>query len=165
MASTRANTPQVSNKIDPWDPRIQAIVQSIRETPLDNLRAAVSGCIPFDLQPSVNFINSLSAGQQADIFKACLIVFLLSNSHIVPREIQLQAALASLAGYDSKLISGTGTGKTLTIALPHLLRPERVSLVVSPLKRLQVTQVRVSTHLPVLVIESSGRSRRSKNGG
>jgi superfamily II DNA/RNA helicase len=84
---------------------------------------------------------------------------------MVPRNIQLQAALASLAGYDSKLISGTGTGKTLTIALPHLLQPDRVSLVVSPLKHLQVTQVRVSTHLPIFVIESSGRSRHSKDGG
>ena len=155
----------MSNKIDPWDPQIQAIVQSIRETPLNNLRAAVSECIPFELQPTVDFINSLSAGQQADIFKACLIVFLLSNGHMVPRKIQLQAALALLAGYDSKLISGTGTGKTLTIALPHLLQPDRVSLVVSPLKRLQVTQVRISTRLPVLVIKSSGRSRRSKDGG
>ena len=159
------NTPQMSHKIDPWDPHIQTIVQSIRETPLDNLRAAVSEWIPFELRPAVDFVNSLSADQQADVFKACLIVFLLSNSHMVPRKIQLQAALASLAGRDSKLISGTGSGKTLTIALPHLLQPDRVSLVISPLKRLQVTQVRGSTRLLVLVIEISGRSQHSKDGG
>jgi hypothetical protein len=57
MASTRANTPQVSNKIDPWGPRIQAIVQSIQETPVNNLQAAVSDCIPFDLQPSVDKLS------------------------------------------------------------------------------------------------------------
>jgi hypothetical protein len=91
--------------------------------------------------PPADFIQSLTAGDQAEVYKACLLVFLISGSRIVPRKLQLLAALATLAGYDSEVISGTGTGKTLAMAIPHLLHPEHVSLIVSPLKRLEVTQV------------------------
>jgi superfamily II DNA/RNA helicase len=55
--------------------------------------------------------------------------------------LQLLAALATLQGNDSEVISGTGTDKTLAMAIPHLLHPERVSLIASPLKYLEVTQV------------------------
>jgi len=91
--------------------------------------------------PPADFIQSLTAGDQAEVYKVCLLVFLISGSRIVPRKLQLLAPLATLAGYDSEVISGTGTGKTLAMAIPHLLHPKRVSLIVSPLKRLEVTQV------------------------
>jgi superfamily II DNA helicase RecQ len=37
---------------------------------------------------------------------------------------------------------GTGQGKTLCGILPHLLLPDSVSVIVSPLKRLMVSQVK-----------------------
>ena len=92
--------------------------------------------------PAAEFINALSPNERTDVFKACLIIYVLSDCTMVPRQLQLQAALAELAGFDSTLISGTGSGKTLAIAIPHILHPDRVSFVISPLKRLQITQVR-----------------------
>jgi superfamily II DNA helicase RecQ len=72
-------------------------------------------------------------------------IFMLSDGKMVPRQPQLVGALATLAGRDSKVILGTRSGKTLIMVLPHLLQPDRISIVVSPLKCLQVTQVRRTT--------------------
>jgi superfamily II DNA helicase RecQ len=44
------------------------------------------------------------------------------------------------------IVSGTGFGKTLVTAIPHILLPDHVSFVISPLKRLQLTQVRSLLH-------------------
>jgi hypothetical protein len=127
--------------LDPWDPQIQIIIQAIREIPLEQLQAMVGELVPLELMPSADFIHALSPNERTDVLRACLIVFVLSESTMVPRQLQLQAALAELAGFDSILISGTGSGKTLAMAIPHILHPERVSFVISPLKRLQITQV------------------------
>ncbi|KAH9961658.1 hypothetical protein BGW80DRAFT_1125400, partial [Lactifluus volemus] len=45
------------------------------------------------------------------------------------------------SGQDTLIDAGTGSGKTLCMILPALLDPTAVSLVISPLKRLQVLQV------------------------
>jgi hypothetical protein len=50
---------------------------------------------------------------------------------MVPRQLQLQAALAELAGFDSNVISGTGSRKTLAIVTSHILLPDQVSFVIS----------------------------------
>ncbi|KIK90666.1 hypothetical protein PAXRUDRAFT_151398, partial [Paxillus rubicundulus Ve08.2h10] len=55
---------------------------------------------------------------------------------------QLQASLAILNGKDSIITAGTGSGKTLCIIIPLLLRPQSISITVSLLKWLQATQVR-----------------------
>jgi hypothetical protein len=47
----------------------------------------------------------------------------------------------SQAGRDSLIDLGTGNGKTLCIIIPCLLSPKSISIVKSPLKRLQVVQV------------------------
>ncbi|KAG2074459.1 hypothetical protein BDR04DRAFT_1008020, partial [Suillus decipiens] len=73
--------------------------------------------------------------------RACLIVYVLTSTAIVPRQFQLEAALATLNGRDSVINAGTGSGKTLCILTPILLRPGTVSMTISPLKRLQATQV------------------------
>ena len=91
--------------------------------------------------PSAEFIHALSPDERTVVLRACLIIFVLSEDTMVPRQLQPQAALAELAGFDSTIISGTGSGKTLAIAIPHIIRPERVSFVIFLLKRLQITQV------------------------
>jgi hypothetical protein len=105
------------------------------------VQAAVEALIPPHLMPAATLINILSPNERTNVLKACLIVFMLSDSTIITRQLQLQAALAELAALDSKVISGTGSGKTLAIAIPHILCQARVSFVISPLKRLQITQV------------------------
>ncbi|KAG2063054.1 hypothetical protein BDR04DRAFT_940703, partial [Suillus decipiens] len=67
--------------------------------------------------------------------RACLIVYVLTATTIVPRQVQLESALATLNGRDNLITAGTGSGKTLCIIIPILLRPGTVSMTVSPLKR------------------------------
>jgi ATP-dependent helicase YprA (DUF1998 family) len=120
---------------------IAAIVQGIRELTLEDLQDAVSDLIPLELMPAATFFEALFPHERTEALKACLIIFILSGSKKVPRQFQLTASLASLAGRDSLVTSATGSGKTLCILIPLLLRPEQVSFLISPLKRLQSTQV------------------------
>src|ERR1700683_2215807 len=110
--------------LDPWDPQIQIIIQGMQEIPLEQLQAMVGELVPLKLMPSANFIHALSPNERTDVLRACLIVFVLSKSTMVPRQLQLQAALVEQAGFDSTLISGTGSRKTLTMTIPHILRPK-----------------------------------------
>ena len=120
--------------IDPWDAHVQIAIQNIRDTSLEEPQVAVGTLIPLNLMRATESINALSLNERTDGFKACLIVFVLSDRTMVPRQLQLQAALTELAGFDSTLISGTGSGKTLAMAIPHILHPKRISFVISPLK-------------------------------
>jgi len=88
----------------------------------------------------MQFLDTLASNEQSNALKASLIIYVLSGNIMVPRELQLQAALAEIAGFDTSVMSGTGTGKTLIMAIPHILYPRRVSFVISLLKRLQVSQ-------------------------
>ncbi|KAF8804745.1 hypothetical protein BYT27DRAFT_7107093 [Phlegmacium glaucopus] len=56
---------------------------------------------------------------------------------------QLRSILANQRGCDSLISAGTGSGKTLPIAICTLLNnpaKKKVTIVVSPLKRLQKSQ-------------------------
>ena len=46
-----------------------------------------------------------------------------------------------MSGRDSLIDVGTGYGKTLCMIIPCLLDPENLSVIFSPLKRLQAVQV------------------------
>jgi hypothetical protein len=105
--------------MDPWHPNTQILLEAIRKTPIESLRNTVKDVIPLQLMPSVEFIHSLTTNEQEDVLRACLMIFILSNGKMVPRQFQLVGALATLAGRDSKVILGTGTGKTLIMVLPH----------------------------------------------
>ncbi|CEL58891.1 hypothetical protein RSOLAG1IB_12217 [Rhizoctonia solani AG-1 IB] len=56
------------------------------------------------------------------------------------RPFQLDAALATINGKDVIVHAGTGSGKTLIFAAPHFVRPNRVSIIISPLILLQQDQ-------------------------
>ena len=76
--------------------------------------------------------------------RASLLAWVVTNETQVPRELQLRACLATYHGHDSLINAGTGSGKTLSIALNLLLddpSENGISLTFSLLKRLQVTQV------------------------
>ncbi|KAM6493656.1 hypothetical protein JOM56_010017 [Amanita muscaria] len=57
-----------------------------------------------------------------------------------PYQWQLDVTEAILLGLDSVVIAGTGSGKTIPFMLPLLLHPEKMVLVLSPLKILQRDQ-------------------------
>ena len=90
----------------------------------------------------LEYLQTLPHHDKIDALWACLIVYQLMLCTIVPRVFQLQASLAMLNGRDTIITAGTGSGKTLCQLIPMLLRPKTHSITISPLKRLQVTQVR-----------------------
>ncbi|KAF9221685.1 hypothetical protein BS17DRAFT_653474, partial [Gyrodon lividus] len=59
---------------------------------------------------------------------ACVIIYILSSSMIIPCVFQLQASLAILNSRDTIITAGTGSGKTLCVLIPMLLRPGSMSI-------------------------------------
>src|SRR3984885_7287569 len=92
-------------------------------------------------RPGPEFLAKLDNSERDTVYKCCLLLSTVTNGNKVPREFQLEATLALLAGRDSLINAGTGSGKTLCMVLPALLDPTSISLVISPLKRLQLLQV------------------------
>lgn len=95
------------------------------------------------------FIMDLDDSEQVIALRLCLLVYTITNGKEIPKELQLKAALASI-DRDTLVIAGTGFGKTHIMALLQLLEKSnsnRVFITISPLKRLQETQVRfISFH-------------------
>ena len=95
-----------------------------------------------------DYLDQLNEKDRLTARRACLLAWFVTGGTQVPRDIQLQSCLAMFNGQDSLVYAGTGSGKTLPIALNILLEDpakKRVTLTISPLKRLQITQV-ISYH-------------------
>jgi len=90
----------------------------------------------------LEWINSLDSDKDRylDALRAFLLVFSVTDGQIVPRQFQLSAGLAAHWGKNSIVNAGTGSGKTLSMAIPLLMDLEAVAIIISPLKRLQITQ-------------------------
>ncbi|KAJ7494091.1 P-loop containing nucleoside triphosphate hydrolase protein [Mycena latifolia] len=106
----------------------------------DVLRFSATLLPPY-LRPSSGFLTGLSYQDRITALRACLLVYSVTRGHLVPHELQLEAALAAENGKETFVIARTGWGKTLCIAIPLLLHPDRISVTISPLKRLQMMQV------------------------
>jgi len=117
-------------------------LDDIRNSPLDKLQEEV---IQLDLvnRMPTTFLDSLSDKDRAICLRASLVCYCVTGATQIPREMQLKGLLANLNGKDCLIIAGTGSGKTLPIALCILLddpAKKLVTLTLSPLKRLQITQ-------------------------
>jgi hypothetical protein len=97
--------------------------------------------IPPNLYPTSSFLSGLSNEDHILALRACLLVFTVTRGRLVPHDLQLKAGVAAATGKETFVIARTGWDKTLCIAIPILLRPDRISITVSPLKRLQMMQV------------------------
>ncbi|KAF8221223.1 hypothetical protein L208DRAFT_1329412, partial [Tricholoma matsutake] len=89
------------------------------------------------------YLSSLNDKDLTTAYRACLLAWNVTGGTQVPREMQLHVTLATYNGSDSLINAGTGSGKTLPIALNLLLDnplDNCISLTISPLKQLQVTQ-------------------------
>jgi ATP-dependent helicase YprA (DUF1998 family) len=93
-------------------------------------------------RPGPEFLRKLDTSECNTVYKCCLLLSMVTNGEKIPWEFQLKAVLMLLAGNDCLIDAGTGSGKTLCMILPALLDPTAVSLVVSPLKQLQVLQLK-----------------------
>jgi hypothetical protein len=130
--------------MDPHDHSIyqelRQALQDIRQKPLPALQALALDILPSDSYPS-QFIDSLDDTHKTISLRACLLVFYASKRTIIPRQYQLETMNALEDGRDILVDSGTGSGKTLCMIIPNLMHPHTTSITISPLKRLQITQV------------------------
>jgi ATP-dependent helicase YprA (DUF1998 family) len=122
------------------DAATATLVQGIQGAALDLLERTASDLIQNRLP--TEYLATLSDNAKVDALRACLIIWVLTRGAVVPRVFQLQASLAMLQQRDSIIMAGTGSGKTLCLLIPMLLRPGSISITISPLKRLQTSQVR-----------------------
>jgi len=119
---------------------MDATLQEIRQKSLGNLQIEAKQLYPEGLAKLEDFLNSLTLPERTTCLRACTMLFKVTNGKI-PRQFQLEATLATISKRDSIVIAGTGAGKTVCILLPLLLSPDRISIMISPLKRLQINQV------------------------
>ena len=106
------------------------------------LKITYQESIPSELAVSTSFWNSYSDEKLAIGLRACLAVWATSGKRIVPNNFQLTAAISLISGQDTLVDAGTGYGKTLCMIIPCLLdSPGSISIIISPLKRLQAVQV------------------------
>jgi len=124
------------------DSELSSILTNVRDSSLDALKLSYEMSIPTELAPPASFWKSYTDEKLAIGLRACLALWAASGKKMVPLEFQLTATIALMSGQDSLVDVGTGYGKTLCMILPCLLdSPGTISIVVSPLKRLQVVQV------------------------
>ncbi|KAH8976484.1 hypothetical protein EDB92DRAFT_2099541 [Lactarius akahatsu] len=123
-------------------PVLSERLQSLRSCSVDELNQLVSTLRLLERLP-VAFLDGLSEEDKILCYRVALMCYCVTNSMQIPREMQLRVVLADQHKKDALVSAGTGSGKTLPIVLNTLLdTPEKklVTLVISPLKRLQVTQ-------------------------
>jgi len=124
---------------------------STLEEHLDQLHLSSARGIELLLQNTINsewlplvYWNALSNEDWITASRACLLAYAVTGGTQVPRELQLQACLATYHSHDSLIDAGTGSSKTLPIALNFLLDDpwlKKITLTISPLKHIQVMQV------------------------
>ena len=125
-------------------PTLEEYLDYVRKAPGGEILVLLSNAININRLPT-SYLDELREDDKVIASKACLLAWAVTRGVQVPRELQLRACLATYNGQDSLIGAGTGSGKTLPIALNLLLDDPKdagISLTISPLKRLQVTQVR-----------------------
>ena len=113
----------------------------VRDLPAAQLKNTFDHLIPTDRALSATFWVPYNDDERNIGLLACLLVWTVTYSKLVPREFQLETTIAIMSGRDSLIDVGTGYGKTLCMIIPCLLDPENLSVIFSPLKRLQAVQV------------------------
>ena len=123
-------------------PSLNEKLSVFRTCPAEEIGRLVSNGIPHERLPA-QYLQSLSKEDRTVCFRASMICWTISGSTMVPREMQLRVVLANYHGKDTLVAAGTGSGKTLPIAISILLddpAANTITLTISPLKWLQVTQ-------------------------
>ena len=88
------------------------------------------------------FLETLNEKDKTTCYRATLLCYTVCKQ--VPREMQLRTLLADVKGKDCLVSAGTGSGKTLPIALKTLLddpTKNLITLTLSPYKRLTLQLV------------------------
>jgi len=130
--------------MDNATPSLPAILENTRSLDSSALNKLFETTIPQSRTP-FEYLEQLDEKDRLTARRACPLSWFATGEIQVPREIvQLPSCLATFNSKDSLLYAGTGSGKTLPIALNLLLEDpakKLITLTISPLKRLQITQV------------------------
>ncbi|PPQ81297.1 hypothetical protein CVT24_009899 [Panaeolus cyanescens] len=123
---------------------LQERLKKLREMSLTSLEELVLVLgSDFEARLPRNYLMSLDDKDREICLRACLVCYSVTGASQVPRQMQLQVVISNQHGKDCLVSAGTGSGKTLPIALNILLdddSKQTVTITFSPLKRLQVTQ-------------------------
>ncbi|KAG1850154.1 hypothetical protein F4604DRAFT_1970649 [Suillus subluteus] len=84
---------------------VNSIIQAVREASMEGLDSFTHSLIQEQLP--TNYIETLSDKDKMDVLHACLLVYILMATTIVPQVFQLEAILATLNGHDSIITAGT----------------------------------------------------------
>ena len=85
--------------------------------------------------------SNSEAGYDSQHTRSTITELFKARSGKTPYDWQLDVTEAILLGLDSTVIAGTGSGKTIPFMLPLLAHPEKIMIIISPLKVLQRDQV------------------------
>src|SRR6267378_35775 len=118
-------------------------LETFRTLATENLEELFLG-LSLESRAPIGFLNGLEKANDRTIcMQAIILCYCVTLGEQVPREMQLRAVLADQHGLDSLVSAGTGQGKTLPTVLKILLDDPKaflMTITLSPLKRLQVTQ-------------------------
>jgi RAD3-like DEAD/DEAH box helicase len=125
-------------------PTLEESLDFIRKSSAVELLSFICGLsLESDSRLPSDFLSSLEDTDKIFCWRAILVCYMVSQGQQIPREMQLRAVLADHHGLDCLIAAGTGSGKTLPTALKILLDDPAdalITITLSPLKRLQVTQ-------------------------
>ncbi|KAH8993095.1 P-loop containing nucleoside triphosphate hydrolase protein [Lactarius deliciosus] len=113
----------------------------IQDLPEDMLHSTYETLVPSERRLPATFWAQYDEEKQSIGLRACLLLWVISNFEVLPREFQVTAMIAIMSGQDSLIDVGTGAGKTLCMILPCLLSPDTIAIIFLPLKHLQSVQV------------------------
>ena len=124
-------------------PMLYECLNNIRVSTPEEIQIQVQNDLLQSRMPT-EYLSSLNDKDLTTAYWCCLLAWNVTGGTQIPHEMQLCAALATYNGSDSLVNAGTGSRKTLPITLNLLLDDpldNHISLTISPLKWLQVTQV------------------------
>ncbi|KAI0315752.1 P-loop containing nucleoside triphosphate hydrolase protein [Amylostereum chailletii] len=124
------------------DVKKQSRLQQAYNLPDSQIEHSAEGLLSTQLDPLREFLASLPPWDSVGALRACILLFIVTDGEMDPRQMQLEAVIPLAAGHNSLVDVGTGSRKTLCMVLAVLLDLGGVSLVISPLKWLQINQVR-----------------------
>lgn len=129
---------------------VEQELENVRHDSLDVLKKkfATMQCTTQNAAPHL-YITALPESEQTVGLRICLLVYYVTKGQEIPKLLQVQATIASIAR-NTLVVAGTGFGKTQIMAALMLLEKsssQRVFITISPLNRLQVTQVRRASYM------------------
>jgi hypothetical protein len=128
----------------PAIPETIPTLQEIRTCSPADIISICSSITELDSQLPHDYLAEIDDNERVICLRASLICWRVTQGKQVPRKMQLQAILADRLNQDSLVSAGTGSGKTLPIAINILLDDPAnspITLTISPLTRLQSSQV------------------------